>query len=84
VVLVEFAGVVDEHKRGHGFKRRAVSAIAVVCRLGIQPFRQYRLALIDRASALRLILFIDRKRRKPPVDGFDQFGVQSFHARTIA
>ncbi|GMO98928.1 hypothetical protein TM239_20040 [Bradyrhizobium sp. TM239] len=35
------------------------------------------LALIDRSSALRLILLIERKRGEQPVGALNQFGVKS-------
>jgi hypothetical protein len=65
MLLVKFAGTVDEHQRRAWLQKpRCVIAIAVARRLRIQPFRQHSRALIDRAGALRLVPFVERERRE--------------------
>jgi hypothetical protein len=77
VLLVEFTGAVDEYQgRARPEAPHRFNAIAIARGLRAKPFRQDTLALINRSSAARLVLFIEWERCKEFVDASDQLSAQ--------
>jgi hypothetical protein len=77
VLLVEFTGAVDEYQgRARPEAPHRFNAIATARGLRAKPFRQDTLALINRSSAARLVLFIEWERCKEFVDASDRLSAQ--------